>query len=125
MVGPVCHDWFSQDMPPRPLLHMVFPLYQASEALTLCALHLIVVTSYRISFLLRCEWNQSFHPAVLGKLVGIFRQTAFLVHQRGILHSQDMMSPRFAWSSFADFWAIGYEEGLKMTLGYATPRYLL
>ena len=59
-------------MPPRLSLCVVFPPCQESKALALRALHPIVGTSYHVSFLLRCEWIQSFHPAMRGRLVGIF-----------------------------------------------------
>ena len=56
------------------------PPRRASKALALHTLHSITGTSYRVSFLLRCEWSRSFHPAMNNKLVGIFSQAVFLVH---------------------------------------------
>ena len=56
------------------------PPHRASKALALHTLHSITGTSYRVSFLLRCEWSRSFHPAMNNKLVGIFSQAVFLVH---------------------------------------------
>ena len=50
-------------MPLGPLLYVVFPPYQTFEALVLPALHLIVVTSYHVSFLPRRKWNKSFYLA--------------------------------------------------------------
>ena len=74
-------------MPPRLSLCVVFPPCQESKALALRALHLIAGTFYYASFLLRHEWNWSFHPVVRGRLARIFAQVAFLAHYRRTLHS--------------------------------------
>ena len=47
-------------MPPGSLLHVVSLLCWASAALALRALHMITGTSYRVSFLWRCESELSF-----------------------------------------------------------------
>ena len=75
-------------MLPRLSLHMAFPPCRAPEALALRALHPIVRTSYRISFLLRREWSQSSHLVKRGRLVGTIPQAEFLVHYRGALHAR-------------------------------------
>lgn len=72
-----------QGRPPGPLLDIVFPPYQVSEALTMRALHLIVVISYHIFFLQRCGWSRSFHLTMHGKLVGTFPRAVSPIPQGG------------------------------------------
>nr|CAN65353.1 hypothetical protein VITISV_012644 [Vitis vinifera] len=70
------------------------------------------------------EWSLSFYPVACDRLVEIFVQASFPIHWRGTLHSQGMLLHRFAWSSFANFLAVGYEEGPMRTPEYATRRFL-
>lgn len=86
-----------------PSLQVASSPSQVSEALASQALHPIVGTFYRTSFLLREEWSRSFHPAARGRLAWIFPQASFLIHYKETMHFQDMSPPHFVWSSYVDF----------------------
>lgn len=114
-----------QGKSPGPLLHLVFPPCHVFEALTWPTLHQITATSCRVSFLLRCEWNQSFCLAAFGELVEISYQAISLNCQRGTLCSWERTPLCSIWSLFVSFQVVGCEKGLMRIPRYPTRHSLL